>query len=178
VDKWKGKLVWNKEGDSNSISKDTRTSSASSPPYISFWAHWVHHTWTVMYRWTNLNYIVQNTNERVAILNQFVSALSPSTHIGRLCTFETLRTCVICISFPRLWSGSSGWGSAARRYLAQKKERFVRKPIWGEETSHLKTENYIMREEQQSNSDQRPKAEGRSIHPFSCISFLVHVYAP
>ena len=97
---------------------------------FSFWARWVHHARTVMYRRTNLEYIVQNTDERVAILNQFVGVLSPSTHVGRLRTFGTPGTCVTCISSPRLWSGSSGWGSAAaRRYLVRKKERFACKPL-------------------------------------------------
>jgi hypothetical protein len=78
---------------------------------------------------TNLRNIVQNPDERVAILTRS-SNHYPSIRIERPRTFGTSGTSDTCMSpSPRL-SGSSGRGSAAARSgLIRKKTRFARKPL-------------------------------------------------
>ena len=84
---------------------------------------------------TNLRDIIQNPNQRVAILDKVTKASYFKFHhltIGKPPTFGASGTGVTWISSQssRQLSGSSGRGSAAaRRALIRKKRRVARKPL-------------------------------------------------
>ena len=53
-----------------------------------------------MFRRTNLYDIVQNTDERVAILNQVIRVLSPSTHMKTTYFLNTWNLCRLYLIIP------------------------------------------------------------------------------
>jgi len=77
---------------------------------------------------TNIHNVIQNPDDRVAILEQVVMPLL--IQIRRVLTFRTPGTSDTCISSSLRLSGSSGRGSAAALTgLVQKRMRFARKPL-------------------------------------------------